>query len=77
LLAEALEPEAALSRSTASRICQRLREDFEAFRARDLGGLEIDYLFLDGSHFKMRDETRAELIIVFENKELSPTLQGR
>ena len=64
LLAEALGPEAALSRSTASRICGRLREDFEAFRTRDLTGLDIDYLFLDGSHFKMHDGTRAEPIMV-------------
>uniref|UniRef100_UPI001AA05C2D transposase n=1 Tax=Rhabdothermincola sediminis TaxID=2751370 RepID=UPI001AA05C2D len=48
LLAEALGPEAALSKSTASRICQRLRDQFEAFRTRDLSDVELDYLFLDG-----------------------------
>ena len=47
-----------------SRICQRLRDEFEAFRTRDLSDLELDYLFLDGSHFKMHDGTRAEPVMV-------------
>jgi putative transposase len=64
LLAEALGPEAALSKSTASRICQRLRTEFEEFRARDLSDIELDYLFLDGSHFKMHDGSRAEPVLV-------------
>jgi putative transposase len=64
LLAEALGPEAALSKSTASRICQRLRAEFETFRTRDLSGIELDYLFLDGSHFRMHDGSRAEPVLV-------------
>jgi putative transposase len=64
LLAEALGPEAALSKSTASRICQRLRTEFDAFRARDLSDVELDYLFLDGSHFRMHDGSRAEPVLV-------------
>ncbi|MYJ14547.1 MAG: IS256 family transposase, partial [Acidimicrobiia bacterium] len=64
LLGEALGPEAALSKSTASRICRRLREEFEAFRSRDLSGVELDYLFLDASHFKMHDGSRAEPVLV-------------
>ncbi len=64
LLAEALGPEAALSRSTASRICGRLKDDFEAFRSPDLSGIDLDYLFLDGSHFKMHDGTNAEPVLV-------------
>ena len=64
LLAEALGPEATLSKSTASRICARLRDEFDAFRARDLSGIELDYLFLDGSHFKMHDGSRAEPVLV-------------
>lgn len=64
LLAEALGPEAALSRSTASRICARLRDDFEAFRHRDLTDVELDYLFLDGSHFRMHNGSRAEPVLV-------------
>jgi putative transposase len=64
MLAEALGPEAALSKSTASRICQRLRGELDAFRARDLSEVELDYLFLDGSHFRMHDGSRAEPVLV-------------
>lgn len=64
MLAEALGPEAALSKSTASRICQRLQSEFDAFRSRDLSDIELDYLFLDGSHFKMHDGSRAEPVLV-------------
>ena len=64
LLTEALGPEAALSKSTASRICQRLKDDFDTFRTRDLSSVDIDYLFLDGSHFKMHDGTGAEPVMV-------------
>lgn len=64
LLGEALGPEAALSKSTASRICQVLKDDFETFRNRDLTGIDLDYLFLDGSHFKMHDGTKAEPVMV-------------
>lgn len=64
MLAEALGPEAALSKSTASRICQRLRAEFDTFRARDLSDVELDYLFLDGSHFRMHDGSRAEPVLV-------------
>ena len=52
-LAEVLGPEAALSRSTVSRICQRIRREFAEWKVRDLSDVELDYLFLDGSHFKM------------------------
>src|SRR4030095_1380176 len=45
-LAEVLGPEAALSKSTASRICQRIGEEFTAWRARDLSGVRLGYLFL-------------------------------
>jgi putative transposase len=45
-LAEVLGPEAALSRSTVSRICQRIRDEFEGWRTRDLSGLRLEDLFL-------------------------------
>ncbi len=61
---EALGPEAALSKSTASRICQVLKNDFEVFQNRDLTSIDLDYLFLDGSHFKMHDGTNAEPVMV-------------
>src|SRR5512132_869588 len=62
-LAEVLGPEAALSKSTVSRICQRIREEFEAWRDRDLGAVRLDYLFLDGSHFKMHAGAPAEPVL--------------
>src|SRR6266508_1861814 len=46
-LAEALGPEAALSRSTVSRICQKIRTEFEAWRTRSLEDVHLDYLFLE------------------------------
>src|SRR5512132_3828993 len=62
-LAEVLGPEAALSKSTVSRICQRIRDEFEAWRHRDLGAVRLDYLFLDGSHFKMHAGAPAEPVL--------------
>jgi len=64
LLAEALGPEAALSKSTVSRICARLKDDFDTFRNRDLSMIDLDYLFLDGSHFKMHAGAGAEPVLV-------------
>ena len=61
---EALGPETALSKSTASRICQILKNDFEVFQNRDLIGIDLDYLFIDGSYFKMHDGTNAEPVMV-------------
>ncbi|MCP5111089.1 MAG: hypothetical protein GY953_09660, partial [bacterium] len=40
------------------------KDDFEAFGNRDLSGIDLDYLFLDGSHFKMHDGTGAEPVLV-------------
>jgi transposase-like protein len=62
-LAEVLGPEAALSRSTVSRICQRIKDEFQAWRTRDLSGVRLDYLFLDGSHFKMHPGAPAEPVL--------------
>jgi putative transposase len=62
-LAEVLGAEAALSRSTVSRICQRIKDDFEVWRTRDLSGLRLDYLFLDASHFKMHPGAPAEPVL--------------
>jgi hypothetical protein len=52
-LAEVLGPEAALSRSTVRRSCQRIREEFAAWRSRDLSSIRLDDLFLDASHGKL------------------------
>jgi transposase-like protein len=63
MLAETFGAEAAISRSTVSRICQRLRDEFEHWTSRDLSGIRLDYLFLDGSHFKMHEGARAEPVL--------------
>ena len=62
-LAEVLGAEAALSRSTVSRICQRIKDEFEVWRTRDLSGVRLDYLFLDASHFKMHPGAPAEPVL--------------
>jgi putative transposase len=62
-LAEVLGPEAALSKSTVSRICSAIRDEFQAWRQRDLRGVRLDYLFLDGSHFKMHPGAPAEPVL--------------
>jgi putative transposase len=62
-LADALGPQAALSKSTVSRVCQAIRDEFDAWRTRRLDDVELDYLFLDGSHFKMHQGSRAEPVL--------------
>src|SRR5262249_20081705 len=77
-LAEALGPEAKVSRSTISRICEAVREEFDAFPARDLSGVGLEYLFLDGSHFRMHPGATAEPVLVAWGitTEGSPVLLG-
>jgi transposase-like protein len=62
-LADALGPEATLSKSTASRICQAIADEFDRWRRRDLSGIELEYLYLDGSHFRYHDGARAEPVL--------------
>jgi putative transposase len=62
-LADALGPQAALSKSTVSRVCQAITEEFNTWRERRLDDLELDYLFVDGSHFKMHQGSRAEPVL--------------
>ncbi len=62
-LAEALGSEAALSKSTVSRICEAIKDEFEAWRTRDLSDVSLDYLFLDGSHFKFHPGAPAEPVL--------------
>jgi putative transposase len=62
-LAEALGSEAALSKSTVSRICEAIKVEFEAWRTRDLSKITLDYLFLDGSHFKFHPGASAEPVL--------------
>jgi putative transposase len=64
MLVEVFGQDATISRSTASRICQRLRAEFDAWCRRDLSGTRIDYLYLDGSFFKMHPRAKAEPVLV-------------
>jgi len=64
MLTEVFGEQAAVSRTTVSRICQRLRAEFDAWKRRDLTGVRIDYLYLDGSFFKMHPKARAEPVLV-------------
>ena len=63
-LAEALGDEATVSKSTVSRICEQIKHEFAAWRDRDLSAVELDYLFVDASHFKMHDGARSEPVLV-------------
>ena len=78
-LAEVLGPEAALSKSTVSRICQAIKDEFDAWKTRDLGGIELEYLFLDGSHFRMHPGAPAEPVLAAWGitTQGSPVLLGR
>lgn len=62
-LADALGAEAALSKSTVSRVCAAIKTEFARWAERPLTGLALDYLFLDGSFFKMHDGARAEPVL--------------
>jgi transposase-like protein len=62
-LADALGPEATLSRSTVSRVCQAIADEFDTWRHRDLSDIELEYLYLDGSHFRYHDGARAEPVL--------------
>ena len=62
-LAEALGPEAALSKSTVSRVCEAIKDEFDAWKKRDLSDVALEYLYLDGSHFRYHDGARAEPVL--------------
>jgi putative transposase len=62
-LAEALGPQAAVSRSTVSRVCEQLAEEFAAWRTRDLRGIDPLYVYVDGSHFRYHEGARAEPVL--------------
>jgi putative transposase len=62
-LVEALGESAAVSKSTVSRICAEIKTQFEAWSARRLDDVELDYLFLDGSHFKYHANASAEPVL--------------
>ena len=63
-LRKSLGDETTVSRSTVSRICESIQVEFNAWRHRDLSAVELDYLFVDGSHFRMHDGARSEPVLV-------------
>jgi transposase-like protein len=62
-LREVLGDEAALSRSTVSRICQQVKDEFAEFAAKDLSRIRLDYLFLDGTNFRFHEHSPAEPVL--------------
>ena len=62
-LADALGAEAALSKSTVSSVCRAIREELAAWSQRRLDDLDLDYLFLDASMFKMHTGSRGEPVL--------------
>jgi putative transposase len=53
-----------LSRSTASRVCEELRERYEAFKRRDLYGIRLVALFLDATYLAVRRDGPKEGVLV-------------
>ncbi len=62
-LIEALGPDAGVGKSTVSRICEELKVQFEGWSRRRLDAVELDYLFLDASHFKYHANAGAEPVL--------------
>ena len=63
-LADALGPQATISKSTVSRICEQVKDEFDAWKTRSLAEVELDYLFADGSFFRMHPGAPAEPVLV-------------
>ncbi len=63
-LAESLGPEAKVFKSTVSRVCEAIKDEFDAFKKRGLADVELEYLFLDGSHFRFHAGAKAEPVLV-------------
>jgi transposase-like protein len=63
-LADALGPDSTVSKSTVSRICEAIKTEFDAWKTRDLSEVELDYLFADGSFFRMHPGAPAEPVLV-------------
>jgi transposase-like protein len=63
-LRESLGEAATVSRTTVSRICEAIKDEFECWRQRDLSEIQLDYLFVDASHFRMHGGARAEPVLV-------------
>jgi transposase-like protein len=53
-----------LSKSTASRVCEELRERYERFKRRDLYGINLVALFLDATYISVRRSGPKEGVLV-------------
>jgi putative transposase len=53
-----------LSKSTVSRVCEAIKDEFDTWRTRSLAEVELEYLYLDASHFRMHQGARAEPVLV-------------
>jgi putative transposase len=62
-LADALGDQAAISKSTVSAICQQIKDECQAWAARRLDEVRLDYLFLDASFFRMHPGSPAEPVL--------------
>ena len=62
-LVEALGEGAAVSKSTVSRICSEIKTQYDAWSRRRLDDVSLDYLFVDGSHFKYHANAAAEPVL--------------
>ncbi len=62
-LADALGDQAAISKSTVAAICQAIKDEYQAWAARRLDEVKLDYLFLDASFFRMHPGSPAEPVL--------------
>ena len=62
-LAEAPGDQAAISKSAVSSACGQIKEEYAAWARRPLGGITLDYLFLDASFFRMHPGSPAEPVL--------------
>jgi putative transposase len=62
-LADALGDQAAISKSTVSAVCQQITGEYQAWAARRLDAVTLDYLFLDASFFRMHPGSPAEPVL--------------
>jgi putative transposase len=63
-LRAALGPQATVSTSTASRICEQITDEFTTWRTRELSQVERDSLVVDASPVKLPPGARSEPVLV-------------
>ncbi len=62
-LSEVLGDEAALAARRSAGSASRSKTSSPSSRARDLSGLRLDYLFLDGTNFRFHEHSPAEPVL--------------